>query len=89
MTKQPRRGPVPGKRQAGKEQPNYDPSTGKPFRLNVTFAPEDAQLLIGAANQANLSLSGLVNELVRNMPLDPVTGKPLLIDSLERFQEAS
>ena len=81
--------PPLGKRQAGKEHPSYDPSTGKSYRTGVTLEPADAQMLIAVADRANMSISGVLNMLVRNMNLDPTTGLPSFIDLPERLQEAS
>jgi len=78
-----------GKRYAGKEKSTYDPASGKSYRVVATLEPDDAQLLIAVADRADLSLSGVLNLLVKNMDLDPATGLPSFIDSPERFQEAS
>jgi hypothetical protein len=78
-----------GKRQAGKEHPIYDPTSGKSYRTGVTLPPEEAQLLIAVADRANMSISGVLNVLVKNMDLDPTTGLPSCINPPERFQEAS
>jgi len=90
MDTQRRRGSFAvGKRQPAKETLTYDPESGRKFRLSVSFEPDDAMLLIETAKRANLSLSGMVNAVIKNMELAPDTGLPTFMDSPAQFGEAS
>lgn len=81
-----------GKRYAGREA-SYDPSTGRSYRTAVTLEPTEAERLLILAKRANMSVSGFLNRLVKNVEVDPVTGLPPFIDApdqdLNLFKEAS
>ena len=57
----------------GQRQPahraSYDPAWGKPYRLTVTLTPDEAVKAIAAAEAADISLSGLMGQLVQRMPV--------------------
>ncbi|HEX6514920.1 MAG TPA: hypothetical protein VF049_05070 [Nocardioidaceae bacterium] len=88
-----RGGRQPGKIQRGNEA-TYDPASGRNYRPTPTFAPLAAVKLIKAAEAMNMSVSGLLNELVRRMDVDEI-GRPVWVDELDEdegrlpLQEAS
>ncbi|MFF4607756.1 hypothetical protein ACFY12_34085 [Streptomyces sp. NPDC001339] len=63
----------------GKAQPYrrvaYDPSSGQNWRTGVVVLPEQAAKAIKAADSIGMSFAGLVNELLRQMPVDE-NGRP-------------
>lgn len=65
-----------GVRQPGRNRKStYDPTLGLPYRLTVVLSPDEAVKAIEAADQADISLSGLIAQLVRRMPVDD-NGRP-------------
>lgn len=84
-------GPAIGVRHRGKNA-SYDPASGKRYRTGVTLDPSDAVRIIQVAERANMSVSGLIANLVSHIELDPETGLPPWIDRVEEdlfHQEAS
>ncbi len=63
----------------GKPQPHkrasYDPSTGKAWRTGLSLKPETAVKAIKAAELAEMSVAGLLEELIRRLPVD-AEGRP-------------
>ncbi len=85
-------GPSIGTRHANKA-PRYDPESGRSYRTAVTLQPEDAVRLITLADRAGLSVSGLLNALVKNVEINPETGLPPFLepsqDAHHLFEAAS
>jgi len=65
----------------GHRRPSYDPSSGQSWRTGVLVYPDEALKAITAADGAGLSFAGLVNELIRRMPVDE-NGLPTWTDEL-------
>lgn len=74
-------GPIRGRAQRGNEVA-YDLNSGRPYRTSVSFDPFASVKLIKAARAARMSVGGLINELVRRMPLDEA-GRPVWADELD------
>lgn len=64
-----RKGHARGRAQAHRRT-SYDPASGQTWRTGVLIYPEEARKAIRAADGADLSFAGLVNELIRRMPVD-------------------
>lgn len=75
------RGPVRGRAQGGRRV-SYDPSSGENWRTGIVVVPDVAKKAIRAAESTGLSFAGLVNELVRRMPVDE-EGRPVWADELD------
>jgi hypothetical protein len=74
---QPRRGRARGlPRGTRYVAPNYDPSTGEPYRPGCHFSPTAAVKLIDMCAALNISISGFLNNLVEAVDVDPETGAP-------------
>jgi hypothetical protein len=68
--------PAPrGRPQRGHEA-FYDPTSGLPYRPGPTFRGHDAAKLVAMAKGARITVSELLNELVRREPVDQ-DGRPL------------
>ncbi|MGW6605178.1 hypothetical protein [Streptomyces sp. NPDC055036] len=78
-------GPVRGRAQTGRPV-TYDPKSGQNWRTGVVIVPDMAEKAIKAAGSTGLSFAGLVNELIKRMPVDE-NGRPLWADELNT-QEA-
>lgn len=63
----------------GRPQPGhasrYDPTTGRPYRPDPTFLPDNALKLIRMATSQGTSVAEMVNELVRRAEVTP-DGRP-------------
>ena len=66
-------GPVRGR--AGRKV-SYDPKSGQNWRTGVVIVPDAAEKAIKAAGATGLSFAGLVNELIKRMPVDE-NGRPV------------
>ena len=80
MTNMAGRAPL-NRPQAG-NQTTYDVSSGRPYRTGVTFQPDEAAKIVTAANLMGYSVSGLINELTKRMPVDK-RGLPVWFDQSE------
>ncbi|MFC8223545.1 hypothetical protein ACFUTY_35940 [Streptomyces sp. NPDC057362] len=78
-------GPVRGRAQTGRPV-TYDPKSGQNWRTGVVIVPDMAEKAIKAAGATGLSFAGLVNELIKRMPVDE-NGRPAWADELNQ-QEA-
>lgn len=78
-------GPLRGRAQTGRPV-TYDPKSGQNWRTGVVIVPDMAEKAIKAAGSTGLSFAGLVNELIKRMPVDE-NGRPRWADELNR-QEA-
>ncbi|MEV8590905.1 hypothetical protein AB0424_28595 [Streptomyces sp. NPDC051180] len=78
-------GPLRGRAQTGRPV-TYDPRSGQNWRTGVVIVPDMAEKAIKAAGSTGLSFAGLVNELIKRMPVDE-NGRPVWADELNR-QEA-
>ncbi len=74
-------GPVRGRAQRGNEAA-YDIDSGLPYRTTINLDPLAATRVIQAARVARMSVSGLINELVRRMPVDE-DGRPAWADEFD------
>jgi len=74
-------GPIRGRVQRGNEAA-YDISSGLPYRTTVSLDPLTSVKAVQAARTARMSVSGLLNELVRRMPVDEA-GRPAWADELD------
>lgn len=68
-------GAVRGRAQPGRRV-SYNPESGENWRTGVVVLPEMAKKAITAADSTGMSFAGLVNELLRRMPVDD-HGRPL------------
>ncbi|KAB7833529.1 hypothetical protein [Streptomyces mobaraensis] len=68
-------GPVRGRAQTGRPV-TYDPKSGQNWRTGVVIVPDAAEKAIKAASATGLSFAGLVNELIKRMPVDDM-GRPV------------
>lgn len=80
-----RKGHARGRAQAHRRT-TYDPSSGQSWRTGVLVYPDEALKAITAADGAGLSFAGLVNELIRRMPVDE-HGLPTWADELSGDDE--
>lgn len=80
-----RKGPAPGTPRASGIR--YDPESGAPWRSGVVFQCPEAVKVIRAAQEAHISVNGLLVELIRRMPVDG-EGRPLL-DGLHIQEEVT
>lgn len=78
-------GPLRGRAQTGRPL-TYDPKSGQNWRTGVVIVPDMAEKAIKAAGSTGLSFAGLVNELIKRMPVDE-NGRPVWAEELNR-QEA-
>lgn len=54
----------------------HDPNSGRSWKTSVIFQPDEAQKLLTALEHCpKVSVSGFLNELVRQMPVDQ-DGRP-------------
>ncbi|MCQ8194631.1 hypothetical protein [Streptomyces rugosispiralis] len=74
-------GPLRGRAQTGRPV-SYDPKSGQNWRTGVVIVPDMAEKAIKAAGAAGLSFAGLVNELIKRMPVDE-NGRPVWADELD------
>lgn len=74
-----------GTRYAGKE-PRYDPTSGRNYRTAATLEPDDAVRLIDMAQRAGMSVSGMVNILIKSALINPVTDLPFGVDPVAAQQ---
>ena len=74
-------GPLRGRAQQGRPV-TYDPKSGQNWRTGVVIVPDMAAKAIKAAGTTGLSFAGLVNELIRRMPVDE-NGRPAWADELD------
>ncbi|MFJ2833574.1 hypothetical protein ACIPC1_39555 [Streptomyces sp. NPDC087263] len=74
-------GPLRGRAQTGRPV-SYDPTSGQNWRTGVVIVPDMAAKAIKAAGFTGQSFAGLVNELIRRMPVDE-HGRPLWADELD------
>ncbi|MGO4417213.1 hypothetical protein AB4Z54_00150 [Streptomyces sp. MCAF7] len=74
-------GPLRGRAQTGRPV-TYDPKSGQNWRTGVVIVPDMAAKAIKAAGTTGLSFAGLVNELIRRMPVDE-NGRPVWADELD------
>jgi hypothetical protein len=77
-------GPLRGRAQTGRPV-SYDPSCGQNWRTGVVIVPDMAAKAIKAAGITGQSFAGLVNELIRRMPVDE-NGRPAWADELDEQQ---
>jgi hypothetical protein len=73
-------GPLRGRAQSGRPV-TYDPSSGQNWRTGVVIVPDMAEKAIEAGKATGLSFAGLVNELIKRMPVDE-NGRPVWADEL-------
>lgn len=71
-------GPLRGRAQTGRPV-TYDPKSGQNWRTGVVIVPDMAAKAIKAASSTGLSFAGLVNELIKRMPVDK-NGRPVWAD---------
>lgn len=81
-----RRGPRRGVAQRGRES-GYDITSGLPYRTSVQLEAEAAAKMVRAHRNSNLSLSGLINELIERMPVDE-QGRPVWLGEVEQKRQA-
>lgn len=67
-------GPMRGRAQG--RPVTYDPTSGQNWRTGVVIVPDAAEKALKAAGAAGLSFAGLVNELIKRMPVDE-NGRPV------------
>jgi hypothetical protein len=77
-------GPLLGRAQTGRPV-SYDPKSGQNWRTGVVIVPDMAEKAIKAAGFTGQSFAGLVNELIRRMPVDE-HGRPVWADELDEQQ---
>ncbi len=65
----PRPGAPKGRRQRGNEC-GYDITSGLPYRPGVNLAPKDAVKAVQVAAALNMSVSGLISQLVARLEVD-------------------
>lgn len=93
MSTQPRRGGTQlGTRHRGKE-PQFDPTRGKNYRTGLTLTPDDAVRIIDMAERAGVSVSGMINLLIKTSLINPETDLPFGVAPVTEpqglFEEAS
>jgi hypothetical protein len=68
---------VTGKRQRGRE-PAHVIGSGQSYRPTVQLWPENADVVCQLADALNMSVAGVINEIIGSMPkdVDPETGLP-------------
>lgn len=74
-------GPLRGRAQTGRPV-SYDPTSGQNWRTGVVIVPDMAAKAIKAAGFTGQSFAGLVNELIKRMPVDE-NGRPLWANELD------
>lgn len=74
-----------GTRYAGKE-PRYDPTSGRNYRTAATIAPDEAVRLIDMAERAGMSVSGMVNVLIKSALINPATDLPFGVEPVAAQQ---
>ncbi|MFI5987082.1 hypothetical protein ACIBEA_40235 [Streptomyces sp. NPDC051555] len=77
----PGSGPLRGRAQTGRPV-TYDPASGQNWRTGVVVTPDMAAKAIAAAKATGLSFAGLVNELIKQMPVDK-NGRPVWANELD------
>lgn len=74
--------PSLGARQRGREA-RYDAASPQTIRISTTMSAELAAKLAVAAEQMNLSVSGMVQELIRRLEVDG-SGRPVWADEVDQ-----
>src|SRR5512144_196799 len=81
LIRQDRCMPSLGARQRGREA-RYDPASAQTIRISTTMSASLAAKLAVAAKQMNLSVSGMVQELIRRLDVDE-NGRPVWASETE------
>lgn len=74
-----------GQRHSGKE-PKFDPTQGRNYRTGVTMTPDEAVRLIDMAERAGMSLSGMINILIKDALINPATDLPFGVEPVTTAQ---
>ncbi|MEJ8662174.1 hypothetical protein [Streptomyces sp. MS1.AVA.4] len=80
-----RRGPQRGAPRQGRRI-SYDPASGQAWRTGVVLLPDEAAKVIKAAELSNISVAGLLGELIQRMEID-AAGRPLWAHELRKQEE--
>jgi hypothetical protein len=82
LIRQDRCMPSLGARQRGREA-RYDAASPQTIRISTTMSAQLAAKLAVAAEQMNLSVSGMVQELIRRLDVDG-SGRPVWADEADQ-----